>query len=89
MWVPNDDTTCFIIVITILNLFEKGLYRLLWVLCAAHLLEIVFQIDSCDVSISYEKVVQHFPICYVCKTHHVVIENFQIHRLKNSDDLFF
>jgi hypothetical protein len=88
LWVPNDDAICFRIVSTILDLFEKGLTRLLWVPCVAHLFEIVFQINSCDVSINHEKVVQHLPSCNICKTHHFFIENVQLHRLKNSDDFF-
>jgi hypothetical protein len=88
MRVPNDNASCFRIISTILNLFEKGLNRLLRVTCAVHLFKIIFQIHSRDVAISHEEMVQHLTRCDVCKTHHVVVYNVQVHSLKNSDDLF-
>jgi hypothetical protein len=61
LWMTDDDATSFRKVGTVLDFLENGLIRLLWVPCAAHLLEIVLQINCCDVSISHEKVAQHFP----------------------------
>jgi hypothetical protein len=55
--VTNDNASCFRIISTILNMFEKGLNRLLRVPCAAHLFKIVFKIHSRDVAISNEETV--------------------------------
>jgi hypothetical protein len=89
LWMPGDDTTSLRKFGAVLYLLEKGIHRLLWVPCSTHLLQLVIQINCCDVPLSHEQVVQHFTSRDVCKNHHVIVESVQIHRLKNSDDHFF
>jgi hypothetical protein len=60
LWMPYDDTISFKKVRAVLDLLGKGLYMLLWVPCATHLLEIFLQINCWDVSIRHENVVQYF-----------------------------
>jgi hypothetical protein len=48
----NCHASCLREVRTILNLLEQGLHWLLGIPCLAHLLEIVFQINSCDDAVS-------------------------------------
>jgi hypothetical protein len=71
--VHNYNASCFRIISTILNLFEKGLNRLLGVPRLAHLFKVVFQIHSRDVAIRHEEMVKHFPSCDVLKTDHDVV----------------
>jgi hypothetical protein len=57
--------------------------------CPAHVLKVDFQINGGDVAVSAEEVVQNVSSRDVGKADHVVIKNVQIHRFKNTDDLFF
>jgi hypothetical protein len=74
---------------SILNLFEQGFNRLLGIPCSAHVFKVVFQIYRGDVSIGGEYMVKHGPGRDVGKTNHFIVQNFQVHWFKNSDDLFF
>jgi hypothetical protein len=55
----NEDTPCFRIVGTILNLLEQGLNRLLWVPSPAHVFKVDLEVDRSDVAVSLEEVIQH------------------------------
>jgi hypothetical protein len=84
----NYHSSCLRKVSPILNLLEEGLHRFLGVTSLAHLLKIIFSINSGDVAIGEEQVITHFPGCDVYKAYHVVVRNFQVHWLKKSDDFF-
>jgi hypothetical protein len=47
--------------------------------------KVVLQIDRVDVSIDDEEMVKHGPGGYVGKTNHEIVQNVQIHWLKNSN----
>jgi hypothetical protein len=52
-------------------------------------LKVIIQVYHSDVAIGHEEVIKHGPSGNVGKTNHVLVENVQIHGLKNSDNLFF
>jgi hypothetical protein len=57
--VPNEDSSCFRIICTILNLLEQGFNWLLGIPRSAHVLKIDFHVDRSDVAVSFEEVIQH------------------------------
>jgi hypothetical protein len=89
LWVSNNNAPCLRVICTILNLLEQGFNRLLGIPCSTHVFKVDFKINCRDIAVSAEKMVQHVPSGDVGETNHVVIQNFQIHWLKNTDDLLF
>jgi hypothetical protein len=89
MWVSNKNAPCLRVIVTILNLCEQGFNRLLGIPCSTHVFKVDFKINRRDVAVSAEKMVQHVPSGDVGETNHVFIQNVQIHRFKNTDDLLF
>jgi hypothetical protein len=59
LWVANKDAPCFRIVGAILNLLEEGFNWLLRISRPAHVLKVDLEVDSSDVFLSLEEVVQH------------------------------
>jgi hypothetical protein len=72
--VVNCYSSCIREVSIILNLLEQGLHWLLEVPCLAHVLKIVFQINSCDSAISKKQVLKNFPRHNLSKANHVIIQ---------------
>jgi hypothetical protein len=78
----NFEASCLRKVSTLLNLLEQGLHWLLRVPCPAHLLKIVFQINSCDSVILKKEVLKHLSGRDVSAANHSVIQDLQVHWLK-------
>jgi hypothetical protein len=85
--VPNEDASCIRVVCTILNLLEQGLNWLLGILSSAHVFNINLQVDRSDVAVGFEEVIQRVSRRDIGVANHVVVQDVQIHRLKNTDDL--
>jgi hypothetical protein len=78
--VPNEDTPCFRIVGTILNLLEQVLNWLLRIPSLDRVFKKYLQVDRSDGAVIFEDGIQHV-------SYHVVIQDVQIHCFKNNDDL--
>jgi hypothetical protein len=85
--VTNEDAPCFRIVGTILNLLEERLNWLLRIPSSAHVFKVDPQVDRSDVPVSLKEVIQHVSCSDVGVSHHVVIQDIQIHWFKHTDDL--
>jgi hypothetical protein len=86
---PIRTPPCLRVIRIILNLFEQGFNRLLWIPCSIHVFKVDFKIHRGDVAVSSEQMVQYVPSVDVGKTNHVIIQNVQVNWLKNTDDLLF
>jgi hypothetical protein len=87
MGVPNEDTTFFRIVGTLLNLLDQGLNWMLRFPSQAHMFKVDFLVDRSDVAVILEDVVQHVSCRDVGVDHHIVVQDVHIHWFKNIDYL--
>jgi hypothetical protein len=83
----NEESPCFRIVGTILNLLEEILHWLLGIPSSAHVFKVDLEVDRSEVALSLEEVIQNAYCLDFGVAHHVVIQYVQIHWFKHTDDL--
>jgi hypothetical protein len=62
---------------------------MLGVPCFAHVLKIMFNINSCDTAIREEEVIKHVSGRGVSKSDKVIIQNFNVHGIYHRYNLLF